>query len=213
VPLFVAYYRRRLPRFLRARQLIEDGAIGPVRFTAVTFYQRANPQEQDPAHRPWRVVPAVAGGGRFVDLASHTIDILAYLLGDITDADGTAANQAGHYDAEDIVTGRWAHAGGALGTGAWCFTAHDRVDRIEIVGGRGTITLSCFGTEPVRLQTLDGVTEFPEPTPPHIQQPLIQSIVDELNGVGTCPSTGETAARTNWVMDRMLRGYYAARSM
>jgi hypothetical protein len=52
-------------------------------------------------------------------------------------------------------------------------------------------------------------TEFPLPTPKHIQQPLIQSIVDELNGTGKCPSTGVSAARTSWVMDRMLAGYRA----
>jgi predicted dehydrogenase len=144
-----------------------------------------------------------------MDLASHTLDIIAYLLGDITEATGAAANQAGLYDAEDIVTGHWAHAGGALGTGAWCFTSYDRMDRVEIVGTKGAITFSTFGTEPVRLQTATGVRESPEPTPPHIQQPLIQSIVDELNGTGQCPSTGETASRTNWVMDRMLERWRA----
>jgi hypothetical protein len=52
-------------------------------------------------------------------------------------------------------------------------------------------------------------TEVDIPHPPHIQQPLIQSVVDELNGVGTCPSTGETAARTSRVMDQILASYYA----
>jgi predicted dehydrogenase len=209
VPLFVAYYRRRLPRFLRAKQLIDDGAIGPVRLVSVLLYQRPNPNETDRANLHWHVVPEIAGAGRFMDLASHTLDILAYLLGDITEASGAAANQAGLYVAEDIVAGHWAHAGGALGTGAWCFTSFDRMDRVEIVGATGTITFSTFGTEPVRLQTAAGVREFAEPTPPHIQQPLIQSIVDELNGTGQCPSTGETAARTNWVMDRMLEHWRA----
>ena len=210
VPLFVAYYRRRLPRFLRVKQLLDDGAVGPVRFVTVTLYQRPNPNETDRANLHWHVVPQVAGSGRFMDLASHMLDILGYLLGDITEAGGTAANQAGLYDAEDVVTGHWAHAGGALGTGVWCFTSYDREDRIEIVGDKGVITFSCFGTEPVRLQTAAGPREFPEPTPEHIQQPLIQTVVDELNGAGKCPSTGETAARTNWVMDRMLAAWRAA---
>jgi hypothetical protein len=39
-----------------------------------------------------------------------------------------------------------------------------------------------------------------------VQQPLIQTVVDELLGLGRCPSTGESAARTNWVMDQMLGG-------
>ena len=212
VPLFVAYYRRRLPRFLRVKQLVDDGAIGDVRYVSVALHQRANEAERDPANRPWRVVPELAGAGRFMDLASHTLDVLDYVLGPITRADGSAANQAGHYEAEDIVTGSWAHASGALGTGVWCFTSYDRLDRVEIVSSKGVIAFSTFGTEPIRLQTLDGVKEFAEPTPPHIQQPLIQTIVDELrgvsrDGVGRCPSTGETGARTSRVMDRMLQSW------
>ena len=46
------------------------------------------------------------------------------------------------------------------------------------------------------------------PHPPHVQQPLIQTVVDHLNGVGHCPSTGESAARTARVMDRILAPYY-----
>jgi len=42
-----------------------------------------------------------------------------------------------------------------------------------------------------------------------VHQPLIQTIVDELNGTGTCPSTGESGARTAWVMDRILEGFRA----
>jgi 1,5-anhydro-D-fructose reductase (1,5-anhydro-D-mannitol-forming) len=36
---------------------------------------------------------------------------------------------------------------------------------------------------------------------------LIQTIVDELNGQGRCPSTGESGARATWVMDQMLAGW------
>jgi len=57
---------------------------------------------------------------------------------------------------------------------------------------------------PILLQNAAGVTEFTIPYPQHIEQPLIQTVVDELNGCGVCPSTGETAARTSWVMDQML---------
>lgn len=42
-------------------------------------------------------------------------------------------------------------------------------------------------------------------------QPMIQAIVDELNGKGKCASTGESAARTAQVMDAIL-GEFRARS-
>ena len=34
----------------------------------------------------------------------------------------------------------------------------------------------------------------------------------DITGAGeTCPSTGESGARTNWVMDEMAKGYHYAR--
>jgi hypothetical protein len=46
--------------------------------------------------------------------------------------------------------------------------------------------------------------------PPHVHQPLIRTIVDELNGERRCPSTGGTGARTTWVVDEILRGFRTA---
>jgi hypothetical protein len=36
---------------------------------------------------------------------------------------------------------------------------------------------------------------------------LIQQVVNELLGLGNCVSTGESALRTNWVMDQLLKEY------
>ena len=96
---------------------------------------------------------------------------------------------------------------GAHGVGTWCFTAFCDYDMNEIVGTRGKLAFSTFGVEPVVLTTAEGATEFPIPHPPHVHQPLIQTVVDELNGVGRCPSKGESGARTSWVMDEMLNEY------
>jgi predicted dehydrogenase len=207
VPLFVAYYRRALARFLKVKELVETQAIGNIRFVTITLYMPVRQDELDPQTLPWRVVPEIAGGGRFVDLASHTLDFLDYVLGPIRSAEGFAANQAGHYPAEDVVTGTFVYESGVQGAGTWCFTAYDEVDMTEIVGSQGKIAFSTYGTDPVTLTTGDGVTEFSIEYPQHIQQPLIQTVVDDLAGVGTCPSTGESATRTTWVMDQMLAGY------
>jgi predicted dehydrogenase len=209
VPLFVAYYRRRLPRYLRIQELIQSGRIGDVRFVNMTFFQRPNPAEQDRATLPWRVIPELAGGGRFLDLASHALDVLDFLLGPISEAHGRAANQGRLYDVEDIVTGTWVHPNGVIGSGTWCFTAHDRIDRCQIVGSKGVVTFEVIEGTPVELWTASGREVFDDPNPPHVQQPLIQTIVDELRGKGKCPSTGETAARTSKVMDEMLREFRA----
>lgn len=206
VPLWVAYYRRCLPRFVKIKALLAEGTIGAPRTVTVRFYR--NWIQPTDGQLPWRVEPAIAGGGFFVDLAAHTLDYLDYFLGPIVQVQGYAGNQGGYYRAEDVVTGSFVFASGVHGNGIWCFDSYHRVDETEIIGNAGKLTFSSFGTEPIRLTTQTGVTEFPEPTPDHVQQPLIQTIVDELNGVGHCPSTGESAARTNWVMDQMLQGYY-----
>ena len=66
VPLFTAYYRRAMPRFARIKALLDAGAIGTVRVAAVCVYRAFTP----PAGAlPWRIDPAISGGGLFVDLA------------------------------------------------------------------------------------------------------------------------------------------------
>jgi predicted dehydrogenase len=207
VPLFVAYYRRSLDRFLKIKELLDTGAIGEVRFVAITFHQPVRDEELAGDALPWRVLPEVAGGGRFVDLAAHQLDFLDYILGPIRAVQGFAGNQAGHYPAEDIVSSAFVFESGVKGMGIWCFSTFDELDRTEIVGSKGKITYATFDDSPVVLHTAVGTQEFSIGYPEHIQQPLIQSVVDALNGARTCPSTGESAARTSWVMDQMLAGY------
>lgn len=208
VPLFVAYYRRAMPRFARIKALIDGGAIGTVRAVAVSLYRAVVPPS---GALPWRLDPAVSGGGLFVDLASHQLDLLDHLVGPIAEVSGSAANQAGLYRAEDIVTATFAWASGARGTGLWSFSASGDVDRTEIVGTRGRILYATFSDAPVVIETDAGIESLELPFPAHVQQPLIQTIVDELRtGTPACPSTAESAARTTRVIDTLLATHYAA---
>ena len=211
VPLFVAYYRRALPNFLKIKELLEDGAIGQVRFVDIKLFK---PLHQDWQGNPmdetnWRLTPGISGGGHFYDLASHQLDFLDYVLGPVVEARGLSVNQAGAYAAEDLVTGHFRFANGVIGQGMWCFTTGvtSRMERTRIVGDDGDISFSYFGDPTVTLRR-DGHPDevFTFAYPPHIQQPLIQSIVAALQGVGTCPSMGESGARTNWVMEKLVYG-------
>ncbi|SDN89054.1 Gfo/Idh/MocA family protein [Alkalicoccus daliensis] len=203
VPLFVAYYRRALPKFLKIKELIEEGAIGEVRFVSTTQYQPITevPEEEE---MPWRLQKDLAGGGLFYDLASHTLDYLDFLLGPIKEVRGFASNQTGRFEVEDIVSGSYIFESSVHGTGTWCFSAFDREDRNEIVGTKGSIRFSTFGQSPIQLRTRDREEEWMIENPLHIQRPLIQKIVEELTGTGESPSTGETAARTNLVLEKFV---------
>ena len=209
VPLFVAFYRRALPRFLKIKDMIQSGSIGEVRYVNIICTKRPRPVNQG-ADLPWRVLPEISGGGIFVDIASHMLDLLDWMLTPIADVRGFAANQGGGYLAEDIVSGSFQFESGVIGSGVWSFTAFEDVDRTEIVGTHGKIVYATFDDSPVEVITENGKTAYPLPNPTHIQQPVIQTIVNELNGMGKCPSSGESAARTSHVMDRLLMDYYRA---
>ena len=96
-PLWVAYYRRALPRFLKVRALLRDGAIGQV--TAVHMYV-SDPLATGESARVWRFNPAISGAGLFLDLASHYFDIVDFLVGQITAATGFAINTGKSYAPE-----------------------------------------------------------------------------------------------------------------
>jgi len=205
VPLWVAYYRRSLPRFVKVKELIDAGEIGRVHAVHTQILRQSLPQERDAENRPWRLQPEIGGGGLFMDLAVHTLDFLDYALGPIEQVAGRAANQAGHYTAEDIVTASFLFESGVQATGLWSFNSFEYSDYNEIIGDQGKLTFSTLGVEPIQLTTAEGVTEFDIGNPAHIQQPLVQSIVDELNGLGSCPSTGASGMRTNWVVEEIFK--------
>ena len=78
-----------------------------------------------------------------------------------------------------------------------------------ILGTKGQIEYTTFKPEPIILTTAQGQEIFAIDDPEHVHQPLIQSIVDELNGMGICPSTGESGARTTQIVDKLLQDYRA----
>jgi predicted dehydrogenase len=208
VPLFVAYYRRALPHFVKIKQLIEAGEIGDIRTVHINLKQIVEPEIIAQLEDNWRVNPEISGGGYFFDLASHQLDLLSFFFGMITQANGFCSNQAGAYNTEDIVTGSFVFESGVLGTGNWCFTSSKTAEKDEVIidGSKGQIRFETFGKGEFYL-----LKDFQEPfhyqveLPKHIQYPLIESIVHELLGTGKCPSKGESASNTNWAMDQLTK--------
>src|SRR5688500_10847548 len=128
VPLFVAYYRRALPRFTAVKALLAEGAIGEVQAASLVLVQPPGPQQAADgqgggARLPWRLDPAISGGGLFLDLGSHMVDLIDHLLGPIVEVQGGASNRGGLYQAEDMVAGSFAFASGVRATALWSFAA------------------------------------------------------------------------------------------
>ena len=203
-PLWVAYYRRALPRFLKVRELLRAGVIG--RLTSI-HVKVTDPLTTGEAAKAWRFKTEISGAGLFLDLASHYFDIIDFLAGPITAAAGFPLNTGGAYDAEDVTATAFQIGGKVVGTGVWNFNAPASADSIVFTGSNGEIATAVRADEDV-VVSRGGSNLYRFRNPPHVHQPLIQTIVDELRGKGKCESTGETGARSAWVTDRCLAGYY-----
>ena len=201
VGLFVAYYRRAMPRFATVKELLDGGRIGQLRSVSIRNEQ---PAQVDGG---WRVNPEISGGGHFVDLGSHILDLLDWLLGTVTHAAGVATNRGGRYPAEDLVTGVFGFRSGVEGVGVWNYDSFHAKDQVEITGTAGALRFSCFADEPLRLRTERGVERIEAPYPETVQLPLIQTVVDALTGHGESPSDGHSALRTARVIDGLLSDY------
>ena len=207
VPCFVAYYRRYLPYFQKVKEIIQSGGIGDVINVQVRF--SVPPRDLDyhsGKEMPWRLQPDISGGGYFYDLAPHQIDLLQDLFGVITRAHGYPANRAHLYEAEDTISACFFFESGIPGSGSWCFVGHEsaKEDCIEIIGDKGSLSFSVFNYEPIRLINSEGKKDIVVPNPPYVQLPIIQKVIEDLQGIGICECTAISATPTNWVLDRIL---------
>ncbi len=204
--VYVAYYRRSLEYFKLVKKLLDEGKAGRILSLHIDQHFTARAEDHDRQALPWRVRPEISGGGYFHDVGCHALDIIFFLLGDPVKVHGSAANLAGLYEPEDSVTALLQLQGNILMSGNWSFIvpAGFARDRVMIIGDKGRLSFSIFSFEPILLETADGSQSFTAIQPEHIQMPFIQTIVEELTGKGTCPSTGVTAAVTSKAMDEIL---------
>lgn len=207
-PLFVAYYRRALPYFLKLKELIDQAAIGEIRCINIRLHNPPYDEEVGENAKPrWRVFPEISGGGHFHDLASHQFDFLEFAFGPIKLAEGISRNQAGLYPADDCVMANFEFESGVMGNGSWCFTVNkeQKIDETQIFGSGGRIIFSFFDSYRITVEKGADQQVFELPYPQNVQQPFIELMVKELMGTGKAPSTGISGGRTSLILDMITR--------
>lgn len=205
LPLFVAYYRRSLPRFKQVKEWLNEGIIGEPRHIRWHLSKSANELDLSGEYN-WRTDSKIAAGGYFDDLASHGLDLFCFLLGDIKTATGLSLNQQDLYSSKDAVTACWIHENGVTGSGSWNFGCDNREDCVEIYGSKGKIEFSVFDEAPLQLTNSKGKSDLFIENPENIQIYHVKNIREHLLGNSKHPSTGQSAAHTTWVMDQILKG-------
>src|SRR5665647_77790 len=205
IKLAVAHYRREQPLFKKVKQLLDENIIGDIRFAKIDFYKKSlTKNDLENPRIAWRVNNEIAGGGIFHDIAPHQLDLMYYFFGEIEKAVGFATNQAGLYDADDIVSGNILFKSGVIFNGLWCFNVaeEDEIDGCEIVGSKGKINFPVFEHEKI-LITINGETEtIPFFPLQHVQEPMIQKVVDYFLGKGPNPCSAEDGAIVMKLMDQ-----------
>ncbi len=192
--LGVAYYRRCYPKVQRAKQLLEQGAIGKPVFAELTNHMWFD----GTGSRSWLVDPAKAGGGPLFDVASHRIDVLNCLFGKPLRVSGQLSNAVHHYAVEDNATVMIEYADGVRGVVdvRW----HSKVSRDEcrIRETDGEIEMSPLNgpglISPTGRETL----------PPHanLHYPMIENFVDAVVGEKPLLASGASSFLTDWVTER-----------
>lgn len=203
LPLFVAYYRRSLPGFVEIKRSIEANEIGTIRH--LQWHYNRFPSVLDLSKQyNWRTDQSIAPGGYFDDLASHGLDIMMFLAGNIARATGVCTNQQGLYSAYDSITASMLFESGATAACSWNFASHSYQDKLVIHGAKGSIELSVFGEQDAKIITDTATRQIKMPKPTPIQGPFVDDLAQHLIKGIPHPSQGHNALLTNQVMDDIL---------
>lgn len=207
-PVYVAFYRRGLEKFLKIKELLDQHILGDVKYVNVTQTQPVRPEELKKGTQPWRVKPEISGGGKFLDIGIHVLDCLMLYFGEIHSMIGFVDNKGGYYEAEDTVMTSFKFKNGVVGTGNWCFVADKNIDSVEIIGDKGRIVYAGMDvTEFVLIK--EGVEKkYQFTAPSHVAMPYQQAIVNELLGKEKSFASFNHAINLTEMTTKLLKQYY-----
>ena len=109
-------------------------------------------------------------------------DIMIDLFGKVLSSSGHSSRLKEIMPCDDFVAGQILFENGVICNGQWYFSADptEDEDTCEVVGEKGTLRFGFFGESVLTRININGKIEGEEkyPHPEHIQQPMIQRIVE-----------------------------------
>src|SRR5689334_5096821 len=140
VKLGVFFQDRLKPDIVRVKDWISSGKLGrPILVEAAVKWYR--PPEYYSGSK-WRGTLGLDGGGALMNQGIHTVDLLIYLLGDITRVQSVTKTVLHHIESEDTCVATLEFANGAVGVlhaTTAAFPGYPR--RLEITGTEGTVRI------------------------------------------------------------------------
>lgn len=200
--LSIAHYRRRLPAFLKVKELLEQEALGKTLFADIQILQPKQSKIIAESEKSWRLNPELSGGGYFHDLAPHQLDLMLYYFGTVVKASGSSTTQHPNSPVDDIVLGQLSFKNGTQFRGVWSFNIPEgeSKDQCSIYGTNGKIEFSFYGEE-VRLFNRKEMKVFQFENPKHIQEPMITAVIEYFRGRAPNPCTAAEGYKVMEIMD------------
>ncbi|MBU2494596.1 MAG: Gfo/Idh/MocA family oxidoreductase [Bacteroidetes bacterium] len=135
VQLAVNYLYRINPLVKKAKELIQKQMLGKIVSVSISFYIDLAPSNN------FRFNKEKSGGGALRDLGTHTIDLLRYFGGEISEISGYTDNIVYKSDVDDFATGLIKFQKSGYGRFTVSFNAQKAFNRIEIVGYNGCLSI------------------------------------------------------------------------
>jgi len=114
-------------------------------------------------------------------------------------------NQVHAYKADDAVACTMLFENGALMNGVWSFSVsrEEEKDICEITGTEGSILFSVFEMKRITVRKHGKEEIIPFDSLQHVQQPMIEKIVEYFSGAGNNPCSADDAYTVMWMMDKV----------
>jgi predicted dehydrogenase len=199
----VAYYRRLYPKVIRAKQLIDEGAIGKPLLAEANCHSWF-----EIAGREWLADPTLSGGGPLYDIASHRIDAMNFLFGKPEQAFGLLSNAVHRIAVEDSATVLMGFPGGVHAVVDVRWNSHVARDQFRIIGEDGEINLDPLNGPELRIGSDLQVAGRTELLPPHanLHFPIVENFVDAIlaNDPARLACPAEQAAWVDWTIEQVV---------
>lgn len=140
VSLGLFFQDRCTPAFREVRAALQEGRLGRLLLADARVKWYRPPEYYQTA--AWRGTPSLDGGGALMNQGIHTVDLLLYLLGDVTAVQARAATMLHDIAVEDTLVATMEFASGPVGTLQATTAAYPGYPRrVEITGTEGTVVL------------------------------------------------------------------------
>ncbi len=213
--LFIVKQNRYNPPVVAVKELIDHGKLGEIFSVQLSCFWNRDPEYY---HNSWKGSSELDGGTLFTQF-SHFIDLLYWMIGDIKEVHGFAANFAHNHviDFEDTGVIAVRFHNGTLGTINYSVNSYERnmEGSLTIFGEKGTIKIGGQYLNELEYQNIkDYIIEgLPKGNPPNNygyyqgsmsnHHKVYENIVDVLQGNGVIATNGFEGMKTIEIIENI----------